>query len=175
MKKTFFIPLFLCVVTSCTYVAPTSDEVFEMIKKDKEYNQIYSFSYSTSFKNSFAPEEERNNPYGIIYIFYGRIKDNDVLYVYGIQERGIMFEPTIYDWPLDFSYDECLNLLSLNMNNKKFAKELSDNITFVTNTDTIEDLFENKIDYVDSDFVIKCDGNNYVYQSSGKLCFSYVD
>lgn len=175
MKRILAFTLILFGTTSCVYVAPTNEEVFETIKNEKEYSQIYSYSYATSFNNSLAPEEERNNPYGLIYTFYGRIKDEDVFYVYGIQEWGVMFEPAIYDRPLDFSYDECLNLFSLNMNNKKFEKDLSDNITFVTNTDVIESLFGNDNPSIDNDFVLKCDGHNYVYQSNGELCYSYID
>ena len=175
MIKIFLILPILGLLSSCTFIAPTNEEVYEQIKIEKGYDNIYIFSYATAYENILAPEEERNNPYGLVYTFYGNIDGADVMYVYGIQEWGIMFEPYIYERPLVHSYDECITLFEARMEGKTFLKNRSDNVSILSNTDSISSIFESLDIEIDNNFVLRCDGNNYVYEVNGELRYSFLN
>ena len=161
--------------TSCLYVAPSHEEVYEELIKKLNYEETYIFSYASAFKNVLAPKEEEENPYGVIYTLYGKIDDVDTLYVYGIAEWGVLFDPFIYNWPLKASYDTCLEVFKTNIPTKDFNKSRNDNISILSNTDVIESLFNEKDIKVDSNFVLRCDSSHYVYESNGKLNYSYIE
>lgn len=178
MRKVLFIGtlfLFNSLLTSCLYVAPSQEEVYEEMVHKLNYEQTYVFSYATAYKNELAPNEEQNNPYGVIYSIYGSIDNSDVLYVYGIAEWGVMFDPFIYEWPLNSGYDECLEMFKTNIPTKSFNKTRSDNISFLTNTDVIDSLFNEKDIKLDTNFVLKCDSKHYVYESNNELNYIYIE
>ncbi len=161
--------------TSCLYAAPSHEEVYEELTKKLNYEETYIFSYASAYKNELAPKEEQENPYGVIYSLYGKINNVYTLYIYGIAERGVLFEPFIYKWPLKSSYDECLELFKTNMPTKTFNKSREDNISLLTNSDVIDSLFNEKYIQVDSNFVLKCDSSHYVYEINGSLNYIYIE
>lgn len=169
------VAVFLCLFqTSCTYIAPSHEKVYEELVQKFNYKETYIFSYASAFENELAPLEEQNNPYGIIYSLYGEINGQDTLYIYGIAEWGVLFEPFIYKRPLKANYDECLNLFEVHIPNKTFNKNREDNISILSNKDIIESIFSKYNIDVDKNFVLVCDSYHYVYEVNGNLYYDYI-
>ncbi len=177
MKKLLIILPFLLSLSlsSCSTKEKENEKVFNKIVEEQSYDEVYAFSVAPCVFNNLAPESDQYNFYAEIFTIYGSIDNVDTFYVYGIAEWGPIFDPYIYEWPLNSSYDDCLSLFKENMPAKNFNKTREDNISFITNDDLIDVLFNQNDITLDVNFALQCDNNNFIYQSDGKINYKYIE